>query len=389
MLLLKRSVKNREENYVTMFLKATKAVSVAAVLGAITISAAHADPLIGVSLPMTGNKALVGQNFKHGVELAVADINAAGGVLGKPLEVVFEDDQGDNANGAINAVNKLMQVSKVPLMIGPHYSVTQMATQSTYCNGSVVSVTGATGVPVTSSGCKFVIRTRSDDNVQAHALIEYTQKELNAGEKTGVLYVNDDFGKSGQARLVAQMDTLGLKPATVEGYNPGEKDFSALLAKLNDAGAKLVFLWAPDTDAAMIVRQAKQFGLPIKFAGSVLSEDAFLKLAGRSAEGALSASFFVPTDPNEKVQSFNKKYEERFKIEPDVWSATYYDATILAAKAINEAGSADPKKIREAFSKVNYSGLLANYKCDDMGNCNHQINIVEIKDGKPVVLTRN
>ncbi|OED00824.1 ABC transporter substrate-binding protein [Rhizobium sp. YK2] len=372
-----------------MFLRATKAVFAAAILSAITMSAAHADPLIGVSLPMTGNKALVGQNFKHGVELAVADINASGGVLGKPLEVVFEDDQGDNANGAINAVNKLMQVSRVPLMIGPHYSVTQMATQSTYCNGSVVSVTGATGVPVTNSGCKFVVRTRSDDNVQAHALIEYTQKELKAGEKTGVLYVNDDFGKSGQARLIAQMDTLGLKPATAEGYNPGEKDFSALLAKLNDAGAKLVFLWAPDTDAAMIVRQAKQFGLPIKFAGSVLSEDAFLKLAGRSAEGALSASFFVPTDPSEKVQSFNKKYEERFKMEPDVWSATYYDATILAAKAINEAGVADPKKIREAFAKVTYGGLLADYKCDDAGNCNHQINIVEIKDGKPAVLARN
>ncbi|TWB12199.1 amino acid/amide ABC transporter substrate-binding protein (HAAT family) [Rhizobium sp. ERR 1071] len=373
----------------TRFLRITKAISATAILGAITMSAAHADPLIGVSLPMTGNKALVGQNFKHGVELAVADINASGGVLGKPLEVVFEDDQGDNANGAINAVNKLMQLDKVPLMIGPHYSVTQMATQSTYCNGNVVSVTGATGVPVTNSGCKFVIRTRSDDNVQAHALIEYTQKELKAGEKTGVLYVNDDFGKSGQARLIAQMDALGLKPATVEGYNPGEKDFSALLAKLNGAGAKLVFLWAPDTDAAMIVRQAKQFGLPIKFAGSVLSEDAFLKLAGRSSEGALSASFFVPTDPSEKVQSFNKKYEERFKMEPDVWSATYYDATILAAKAINEAGAADPNKIREAFGKVTYSGLLADYKCDDAGNCNHQINIVEIKDGKPAVLTRN
>lgn len=372
----------------TKFLRFNKTISAATILSAIALSAAHADPLIGVSLPMTGNKALVGQNFKHGVELAISDINASGGVLGKPLEVVFEDDQGDNANGAINAVNKLMQVDKVPLMIGPHYSVTQMATQGTYCNGDIVSVTGATGVSVTNSGCKFVIRTRSDDNVQAHALIAYTQKELKAGEKTGVLYVNDDFGKSGQARLVAQMAALGLKPATVEGYNPGEKDFSALLAKLNGASANLVFLWAPDTDAAMIVRQAKQFGLPIKFAGSVLSEDAFLKLAGRSAEGALSASFFVPTDPSEKVQSFNKKYEGRFKMEPDVWSATYYDATILAAKAINEAGSADPKKIRDAFSKVTYSGLLADYKCDEAGNCNHQINIVEIKDGKPVVLTR-
>jgi len=346
---------------------------------------AMADALIGVSLPQTGPKALVGRNFKQGVELAVSEINAAGGVLGKPLEVVFEDDQGDNPNGAINAVNKLMQVSKVPVMIGPHYSVTQMATQKTYCNGKVVSITGGTSVAITHSGCNYVIRTRSDDDVQAKALIEYAQKELKAGEKTAVFYANDDFGKSGQARVVAQMATLGLKPVAVESHNPSDKDYSAQLAKLQKSGAELVILWAHDTDAALILRQAKQFGLPFKFAGAVLSEEAFLKLAGSAAEGSMSASYFVPTDPNPAVQAFVKKYEAKYKMAPDVWSATYYDATILAAKAINAAKSADVEKIRAAFPNVSYSGLLADYKCDQAGDCNKQVNIVEIKGGQPVV----
>jgi len=346
---------------------------------------AMADALIGVSLPQTGPKALVGRNFKQGVELAVAEINAAGGVLGKPLEVVFEDDQGDNPNGAINAVNKLMQVGKVPVMIGPHYSVTQMATQKTYCNGKVVSLTGGTSVAITHSGCNYVIRTRSDDDVQAKALIAYAQKELKAGEKTAIFYANDDFGKSGQARVVAQMASLGLKPVAVESHNPSDKDYSAQLAKLQKAGAELVILWAHDTDAALILRQAKQFGLPFKFAGAVLSEEAFLKLAGSAAEGSMSASYFVPTDPNPAVQAFVKKYEAKYRMAPDVWSATYYDATILAARAINEARSPDVEKIREAFSRVSYSGLLADYKCDKAGDCNRQVNIVEIKGGQPVV----
>lgn len=346
---------------------------------------AMSDALIGVSLPQTGPKALVGRNFKQGVELAVAEINAAGGVLGKPLEVVFEDDQGDNPNGAINAVNKLMQVSKVPVMIGPHYSVTQMATQKTYCNGKVVSLTGGTSVAITHSGCNYVIRTRSDDDVQAKALIAYAQKELKAGEKTAIFYANDDFGKSGQARVVAQMASLGLKPVAVESHNPSDKDYSAQLAKLQKAGAELVILWAHDTDAALILRQAKQFGLPFKFAGAVLSEEAFLKLAGSAAEGSMSASYFVPTDPNPAVQAFVKKYEAKYRMAPDVWSATYYDATILAARAINEARSPDVEKIREAFSRVSYSGLLADYKCDKAGDCNRQVNIVEIKGGQPVV----
>lgn len=344
-----------------------------------------ADALIGVSLPQTGSKALVGRNFKQGVELAVSEINASGGVLGKPLEVVFEDDQGDNTNGAINAVNKLMQVSKVPVMIGPHYSVTQMATQKTYCNGKVVSLTGGTSVAITQSGCNYVIRTRSDDDVQAKALIAYAQKELKAGEKTAIFYANDDFGKSGQARVVAQMATLGLKPVAIESHNPNDKDYSAQLAKLQKSGAELVVLWAHDTDAALILRQAKQFGLPFKFAGAVLSEDAFLKLAGSAAEGSMSASYFVPTDPNPAVQAFVKKYEARYKMVPDVWSAMYYDAAILAAKAINEAQSTDVDKIRAAFSRVSYNGLLADYKCEKSGDCNRQVNIVEIKGGQPVV----
>ncbi|HZF82592.1 MAG TPA: ABC transporter substrate-binding protein [Burkholderiaceae bacterium] len=348
---------------------------------------ALAEAVIGVSLPMTGPKALVGRNYKQGVELAVSEINAAGGVLGKPLEVVFQDDQGDNPNGAINAVNKLMQVDKVPVMIGPHYSVTQMATQKTYCNGKVVSLTGGTSVAITRSGCNYVIRTRSDDDVQAKALIDYAQKELKAGEKTAVFYANDDFGKSGQARVVAQMAALGLKPVAVESHNPSDKDYSAQLAKLEKTGAQLVILWAHDTDAALILRQAKQFGLKFKFAGAVLSEDAFLKLAGSAAEGAMSASYFVPTDPNPAVQDFVKKYEAKFKMAPDVWSATYYDATILAAKAINEAKSTDVDKVRAAFGQVQYKGLLAEYKCDKAGDCNKQVNIVEIKGGKPVVLS--
>lgn len=359
--------------------------ALSAALAALPVQSAFAQATIGVSMPLTGPKALVGRNFKQGVELALNEINEAGGVLGKPLQVIFEDDQGDNTNGAINAVNKLMQVHNVPVMIGPHYSVTQMATQKSYCNGKVISVTGGTSVAITRSNCNYVIRTRSDDDVQAKALIEYARRELKAGDKIAVFYANDDFGKSGQARVVAQMAALNLKPVAVESHNPNDKDYSAQLAKLRSAGAQLVILWAHDTDAALIVRQAKQFGLPFQFAGAVLSEDAFLKLAGSGAEGATSASFFVPTDPNPAVQAFVKKYEARFKMAPDVWSATYYDAAILSAKAINAAGSTDVEKIRAAFGKVQHNGLLAAYKCNAAGDCNHQINIVEIKNGQPVV----
>ena len=348
---------------------------------------AVAQTTIGVSAPLTGPRAMLGRNFKNGVEMAVAEINKAGGVLGKPLKVAYEDDQADNPNAAINAVNRLMKVDKVPLMIGPHFSVAQLATQKSYCDGSILSITGASGIPVTANGCKFVVRTRANDNVQSKALVAYAMNSLKLN-KIGVIFVNDDFGKAGADRVVANIKEMGLTPVGVESHNAEDKDFSAQLGRLQSAGAQMVILWTHDNEAALIVRQARQLGLPIKFAGSTsLSQPVFVKLAGEAGEGALSSSDFVPGNPDPKVQAFTKKYEQQYKGEAELYAATYYDATYLAAKAITMAGSTEPAKVREAFGKLQHTGILGDYQCESNGDCNHQILIVEIQKGAPVVKT--
>lgn len=346
---------------------------------------ASAQTTIGAAAPLTGPRALLGRNFRQGADIALEEVNAAGGVLGKPLQLVFEDDQGDNPNAAMNAVNKLIQIHKVPVMLGPHYTVSQLATQKSFCTEGPLSVTAASGIPVTAGGCKFVVRVRANDNVQAKALVEFARKELGI-DKIAVLSINDDFGKAGANRVIAVMQESGLKPVAVESHNPQDKDFSAQLARIKNAGAGLVIMWTHDTEAALIVRQAKQLGLDLRFAGSTsLSEPSFTKLAGDAAEGVLSANDFVPSNPDPKVQAFVKVYEQRYKMLPEIWAASYYDAVHLAAKAINEAGAADAAKVREAFAKLQASGLLGNYRCDAVGNCNQQILIVEIKDGKPSI----
>jgi branched-chain amino acid transport system substrate-binding protein len=345
---------------------------------------AHAQVTIGAAAPMTGPRANLGRYFKQGVDMAVAEINAAGGVLGKPLSVVFEDDQADNPNAAMNAVSRLQNARKVTVMLGPHFSVAQMATQKSYC-GSVLSVTGASGIPVTSSGCKTVMRIRANDNVQALALVEYARSTLKL-DKIGVISINDDFGKAGAARVVKAIEGAGLKPVRVETHNPEDKDFSAQLGRLRDAGAAMVIMWTHDNEAALIVRQASQLGLNMKFAGSTsLSQPVFVKLAGDAGEGAISSSDFVPSNPDAMVQAFVKKYESLTKTEAELYAATYYDGTHLIAKAINAAGSADPAKVREAFATIQHTGVLASYRCDASGDCNHQINIVEVRKGQPVV----
>lgn len=344
-----------------------------------------AQVVVGASAPLTGPRALLGRYTQNGINQALSEINAAGGVLGKPMQLVSEDDLGDNPNGATNAVNRLMKVHKVPAMLGPSWSVSQMATQKHYCDGSILSVTSASGVPVTAAGCKYVVRIRANDILQGQALVAYAQSTLKF-DKIGVIHVNDDFGKGGADRVVAALKATGLNPVGVESHNPDDKDFSAQLARLQRAGAQMVIIWTHDQESALIVRQAKQLGLPFKFAGATaLSQPIFLKLAGDASEGVISPSDYVASNPDPVVQAFAKKYEAAYKTESELYAATYYDATHLLAKAINLAGTTDPVKVREAFGRVNHTGVLGTYRCEANGDCNHQVHMVEIVKGQPVV----
>jgi branched-chain amino acid transport system substrate-binding protein len=346
---------------------------------------AAAQVVVGASVPLTGPRAQLGRYWKQGVDQALAEINAAGGVLGKPMQVVYEDDQGDNPNAAANAVNRLMKVDKVQAMLGPNWSVAQMATQKAYCDGSIVSVTGASGVPVTAAGCKYVVRIRANDSLQGEALVTYALQHLKI-DKIGILHIADDYGKGGADRVVQALAAAGIRPVAVETHNPNDKDFSAQLARLQGAGAKLVIVWTHDQESALIVRQAKQMGLPLRFAGSTaLSQPIFLKLAGDASEGVISPSDYVSSNPDPRVQGFAKKYSAAYKTDSELYAATYYDATYMLAKAINLAGSTDPQKVRDAFEHVQHTGVLGNYRCESNGDCNHQVHMVEIVKGEPVV----
>lgn len=364
----------------------------AAALGALALAAglgaaapASAQVVVGASLPLTGPRALLGRYWQNGVNQALAEINATGGVLGKPLQVVYEDDLGDNPNGATNAVNRLMKVHKVQAMLGPNWSVAQMATQKSYCDGSIVSVTGASGVPVTAAGCKYVVRIRANDILQGQALVTYAKAHLKL-DKIGVIHVNDDYGKGGADRVVQALEAQGLKPVGVEAHNPEDKDFSAQLGRLQKAGAQMVIVWTHDQESALIVRQARQLGLPFRFAGSTaVSQPIFLKLAGDASEGVISPSDYVASNPDPLVQNFAKKYAGAYKTESELYAATYYDATHMLAKAIKLAGTTEPVKLREAFARVTHTGVLGNYSCEANGDCNHQVHMVEIVKGQPVV----
>jgi len=363
---------------------------VGALLGLILPAPCQAgEPVvIGAAAPLTGPRALLGRNMRQGITLATEEINAAGSVLGRPFQVVFEDDMGDNPNAAINAVNRLIHVHKVPLMMGPHYSVTQMATQKTYWEAKVVSITGASGVPVTAQGNPYVFRVRASDILVSKALVAYARDTLKA-TRIAIQYINDDFGKAGMERVVKSLEEFQMKPVAVESHNTGDKDFTAQLSKIGQAGAQVMISWSHDTESALVVRQAKQLNPTLKIIGTTsLSEPSFVRLAGEAAEGVISANDFAPTVPLDRIQAFVPRYQAKFNMLPEIWAAAYYDATHIAAKVIAAAGGTDPEKMRQAFFALRHSGLLADFRFEPNGDGNHQIHILEnTKEGPKWVTT--
>jgi branched-chain amino acid transport system substrate-binding protein len=357
---------------------------VGGLLGLIPPAACQAgEPIIiGAAAPLTGARALLGRNFRQGVNLALEEINGAGGVLGRPLQVVFEDDQGDNPNAAINAVNRLISVDKVPLMLGPHYAVAQMASQKIYWEAKIISITGASGVPVTAQGCPYVFRVRMNDVLVGKALVAYAKDQLKT-TKMAIHYINDDFGKGGMERVVKALEEFQMKPVAVESHNAGDKDYTAQLSKIGQAGAQVMIMWSHDTESALVIRQARQLNPGLKILGTTsLSEPSFLKLAGEASDGVISANDFVPTNPDPKVKAFVAKYEAKYNMLPEVWAAAYYDATHIAAKVIAAAGGTDTEKLRQAFFALSYTGLLADFRFDPNGDGNHQIHMVEDSKGE-------
>jgi len=362
---------------------------VGALLGLIPPAPCQAgEPVvIGAAAPLTGPRALLGRNMRQGITLATEEINAAGGVLGRPFQVVFEDDMGDNPNAAINAVNRLIYVDKVPLMLGPHYSVAQMATQKLYWEAKAVSITGASGVPVTAQGNPYVFRVRASDNLVGKALVAYARDDLKV-TRIAIHYINDDFGKAGMERVVKALEEFQMKPIAVESHNAGDKDFTAQLSKIIQAGAQVMVMWSHDTESALVVRQMKQLNPAIKVIGTTsLSEPSFLTLAGEASEGVISANDFVPTIPNDRVRAFVAKYNAKYNMLPEIWAAAYYDATHIAAKVIAGAGGTDPEKMREAFFALRHTGVLADFRFEANGDGNHQIHIIEDSQGQPKWVT--
>lgn len=329
-----------------------------AVAGALAISlavpaGAAGSIKIGVAAPITGPIAKMGTDIRNGVELAVQDQNARGGVLGQKVELVVGDDKADPREG-ITVANKLVQSGVLGVIGHLNSGISIPASKEVYAPAKVVMITPASTNPeLTERGLKNVFRCIGRDDQQGKDAAEFA---LKAGYRSAVILHNKNAYGQGLAEVFRDHFRKGGGNVLMyDGIQTGDKDFSAILTRVRSRKPDLVFFGGEYQDGGLLVQQSRKVGLKAPFmGGDGLFDPLFIKLAGKkAAEGAL-----VTFPPFDRAGRFAQAYQAKFGSEPGAYSGYSYDAAMILMDAIRRAGKADRSAVITQVARTkNFKGV--------------------------------
>jgi branched-chain amino acid transport system substrate-binding protein len=365
----------------------------AGLLGLLLASApAHAEDTvkIGVIQPLTGSVAYNGTTDVNGIKLALGEINAKGGVLGKKIELVIEDGQCKPAN-TVSAAEKLIQRDKVVGLIGAFCSSATAAIMPVAQSSKIPLITGVSSAAnLTEKGNPWFFRATETDALLAKSFAKILVNKLKL-KKVAYIGVNDDFGRGSVDEFEKQMSALGATTVMKEYFEHGTTDYYTLLTKLKSSGADGAFVSAETQDGSTLVKQEAELGLSTKVfgVGSWATAD-FMQLAGPAANGIYAAVPYASTMKTPKNEAFVKAYQDQYKAAPGKYSAAGYNTLNILVAAIARAQSTDPDKIREALLKTDYEGPNGHFRFDEKGQATgFTVVLVQLENGVPVVVESN
>ncbi|WP_109475975.1 ABC transporter substrate-binding protein [Paraburkholderia sp. C35] len=318
--------------------------------GVASAAPAAGEPVFfGVSDPLTGPNAQYGAQWKAGFDLALDEINANGGINGRPLQYVFEDSQSDPRQ-AVGIAQKFVDDKRILIELGDFSSPASMAASPIYQRAGLEQLGFTNSHPDFTKGGDFIW---SPSVSQADAQPLLADLAVKQGFRhIAVLFQNTDWGRASKDVFVKAAAARGAQVVAAEGYQPTDKDFRATLLRARDAKPDALVLISYYSDGAQIARQARASGidLPIVAASSVYSPK-FMELGGDAVNGVTTNTSFFPDDPSPEVQHFVRAFKAKYNRQPDAFNAFAYDATIIAAYALR-TGGLDRRGVRDALPKL-------------------------------------
>ncbi|MCB2041982.1 MAG: ABC transporter substrate-binding protein [Rhodoferax sp.] len=347
--------------------------------------------VIGSSIPMSGGVSTFGQHSRWGSELAVAEVNAAGGVLGRKIEIDFHDNRCNPAE-AVKSVTQMIADKKYVAIFDGLCSSAALAIMPlveragipfVVANASATSIAEKSGV----GGNKWTFKVNPTDAIMLDALVGWLEKD---GKADAIAYLGEDtdFGRAGSSGLEAALAKRGKKLTGLDFYQKGMADFTNVLAKIKSRKPQLLALYAIDADFQNLMRQWYTVGGGIPLTGRVLVDQVPKEImASGFLDGTTSVQPYDPSIDTPGNKAFVEAFTKRNNTPPILVSFESYEATHILIDAIKRAGSTDHAAVRDALTKTKYRSILgADLEFDANNLIHNNAVILGIKGGKVVVL---
>jgi branched-chain amino acid transport system substrate-binding protein len=356
--------------------------------------AAAAEPIkIGAVFAITGPASWLGEPERDTAKMVAEEINVAGGIGGRPIELIIEDDGGDETKSVL-AVKKLIDKDNVVAIIGPSTSGTSMAVKGIAEEKKVPLISCAAAITIVTPVAerKWVFKTAQSDTHAAQRIFEYMKGKGIA--KVAILTVQNGFGDSGRKELLAAAPAFGITVAADERYGQGDTDMTAQLTKIKGTDAQAIVNWSIGPTQVIVTKNVRQLGITLPFFQSHgFGNTKNLEQAGEAAEGVhavmgrlLVAEGLPETHPQKKVlMAYKKAYESKFGKEVSTFGGHAYDALQVLVQAVKTAGT-DREKLRDAIETtkgfVGTAGVF-NFSAEDHnGLTKDAFEILKVKGGK-------
>lgn len=345
---------------------------------------------IGYFWPLTGGTAQAGQAALNGVQIAVNELNEAGGVLGKQLEIVSYDDK-SSPEEAVKAATKLVQVDKVNAIFGSLHSANVQAAAPVIEEAKTICVSGGTSPTWLEQGYTYLFRSISNSSVSAKQLAKYADSQNL--RRIALFTSNSEYGTSGAEEFQEACKDYDIEFVASETMTDGDRDFTGQFAKINASEPDAVFVWCLGDDLGAVTKQLRQSG----FDGPILGSESYtlpeiLENAGDAANGvAFASQYIVYSDPNdaedELMKEFLERYIEEFGEPPASDNAfRAYDGVMMIAEAMEAAQADSGEALRDAYNNIDgHVGLAGTFSyVGKNGEGIDSMRIFQIQDGKYV-----
>ncbi len=363
-----------------------------ACLFAATMMVAPAAAQQTVKIPniieLSGAGATVGTNWRNGVEMAVSEINAAGGILGRKIVTEHVDTQ-SNPGTARAAIQRALDDNPV-VIFGPIYSGSVKATMQLTADAEVPQIMGGEAADLTAQGSKYIFRTSFGQNVSMPKLANYLRDEVKA-KSVAVIYVNNDFGKGGRDAIMKELQSRNIKVAADLSTESGQADFAADVIKIKGANADAVFVYLNEEESARFLREVKKQGVTLPLIGeTTLLGQKVIDLAGDAANGVRGHVGLTVDAPIAAIQEFGKKFQAKYNYKPDHNGVKGYIAVYMVKAAAEKAGKVDAKAIANALHGLTITpdktpGILIEGTWDQTGEIDRISFLAEVQNGKQVI----